>query len=97
MKRLITLYMILFFIGHVCAQEAEKSITLSEVTVEAAKVVSKSDGMLIYPTDAQKQASNNAYSMLEKLSLANLRVDPVAHSVTAIDNRGGFSLESMVL
>lgn len=69
-----------------------KSITLSEVTVEAAKVVSKSDGMLIYPTDAQKQASNNAYSMLEKLSLANLRVDPVAHSVTAIDNRGGVQL-----
>ena len=92
MKRLITLYMILFFIGHVCAQEAEKNITLSEVTVEAAKVVSKSDGMLIYPTDAQKQASNNAYSMLEKLSLANLRVDPVAHSVTAIDNRGGVQL-----
>ena len=92
MKRLITLYMILFSIGHVCAQEAEKSITLSEVTVEAAKVVSKSDGMLIYPTDAQKQASNNAYSMLEKLSLANLRVDPVAHSATATDNRGGVQL-----
>ena len=70
----------------------EKNITLGEVTVKAAKVVNKSDGMIIYPTDAQKQASNNGYSILEKLTLANLRIDNINHTVTAIDNRGGVQL-----
>lgn len=51
------------------AQNVDKTITLDEVTVKAAKVVNKSDGMLIYPTDAQKQASNNGYSILENSHL----------------------------
>ena len=73
-------------------QILKKNITLGEVTVKAAKVVNKSDGMIIYPTDAQKQASNNGYSILEKLTLANLRIDNINHTVTAIDNRGGVQL-----
>lgn len=60
--------------------------------MKAAKVVNKSYGMIIYPTDAQKQASNNGYSILEKLTLANLRIDNINHTVTAIDNRGGVQL-----
>ena len=62
------------------------------MTVKAAKVVNKADGMIIYPTDAQKQASNNGYSILEKLTLANLRIDNIRHSITAIDNRGGVQI-----
>ena len=74
------------------AQNVDKTITLDEVTVKAAKVVNKSDGMLIYPTDAQKQASNNGYSILEKLTLANIRIDNISHTITAIDNRGSVQL-----
>ena len=74
------------------AQNVDKTIMLDEVTVKAAKVVNKSDGMLIYPTDAQKQASNNGYSILEKLTLANLRIDNINHTVTSIDNRGSVQL-----
>ena len=48
--------------------------------------------MLIYPTNARKQGSNNGFSILEKLSLANLRIDHVNHAVTAIDNRGEVQL-----
>ena len=92
MKRLITLSIILSSAYCVYAQDVEKNITLGEVTVKAAKVVNKSDGMIIYPTDAQKQASNNGYSILEKLTLANLRIDNINHTVTAIDNRGGVQL-----
>lgn len=54
--------------------------------------MNKADGMIIYPTDAQKQASNNGYSILEKLTLANLRIDNISHSITAIDNRGGVQI-----
>ena len=92
MKRLITFSIILFSTFCAYAQDVEKTITLDEVTVKAAKVVNKADGMIIYPTDAQKQASNNGYSILEKLTLANLRIDNVSHSITAIDNRGGVQI-----
>ena len=92
MKRLVTLSIILSSTFCAYAQDVEKTITLDEVTVKVAKVVNKADGMIIYPTDAQKQASNNGYSILEKLTLANLRVDNISHSITAIDNRGGVQI-----
>ncbi len=92
MKRLITFSIILFSTFCAYAQDVEKTITLDEVTVKTAKVVNKADGMIIYPTDAQKQASNNGYSILEKLTLANLRIDNISHSITAIDNRGGVQI-----
>ena len=88
MKRLITLSFILSSTFCAYAQDVEETIMLDEVTVKAAKVVNKADGMIIYPTDAQKQSSNNGYSILEKLTLANLRIDNISHSITAIDNRG---------
>lgn len=92
MKKIITLYLILS--GTLClqAQKVEKSITLDEVTVKAAQVVNKPDGMMIYPTDAQKKASNNGFSLIEKLTLANIRVDNINHSISAIDNKGGVQI-----
>ena len=92
MKRLITLSIILSSTFCAYAQDVEKTVTLDEVTVKAAKIVNKADGMIIYPTDAQKQASSNGYSFLEKLTLANLRIDNIKHTITAIDNRGGVQL-----
>ena len=92
MKRLITLYIIMSSTFCAYSQDVEKTITLEGVTVKAAKVVNKADGMIIYPTDAQKQASNNGYNILEKLTLANLRIDNISHSITAIDNRGGVQI-----
>ena len=92
MKRLITLYIIMSSTFCAYSQDVEKTITLEGVTVKAAKVVNKADGMIIYPTDVQKQASNNGYSILEKLTLANLRIDNISHSIIAIDNRGGVQI-----
>ncbi len=92
MKRIFTFSLILLSASFAHAQDVEKSVTLEEVTVKASKVVNKSDGMIIYPTEAQKQASNNGYSFLDKLTLANLRIDNINHSITAIDNRGSVQL-----
>lgn len=92
MKRLITLSIILSSAFSASAQDVDKTVTLNEVTVKAAKVVNKPDGMVLYPTEAQKQSSNNGYSILEKLSLANLRIDNINHSITAIDNRGSIQI-----
>lgn len=92
MKRFITFYLLLSTATITFAQDVDKSITLDEVTVRASKVVNKPDGMVIYPTDSQRQASTNGYSFLEKLTLPNLRVDNINHTISAIDNRGGVQL-----
>ena len=47
MKRLVTLSIILSSTFCAYAQDVEKTITLDEVTVKAAKVVNKADGMII--------------------------------------------------
>lgn len=92
MKRFITFSLLLSTAAITFAQNVDKSITLDEVTVRASKVVNKPDGMVIYPTDSQRQASTNGYSFLEKLTLPNLRVDNINHTISAIDNRGGVQL-----
>lgn len=92
MKRFITFSFLLSTAAITFAQNVDKSITLDEVTVRASKVVNKPDGMVIYPTDSQRQASTNGYSFLEKLTLPNLRVDNIKHTISAIDNRGGVQL-----
>ena len=88
MKRIFPILILSISSFTALAQNEDKSVTLDEVTVKGAKVVSKVDGQTIYPTDAQKSASNNGYSLLQKLSLPNLRIDNVSHSISAIDNRG---------
>lgn len=92
MKRFITFYLLFSTAAITFAQDVDKSITLDEVTVRASKVVNKPDGMVIYPTDSQRQASTNGYSFLEKLTLPNLRIDNINHTISAIDNRGGVQL-----
>ena len=92
MKQLFLLTILCLSSFAAFAQNEDTTVTLDEVVVKAPKVVSKPDGQMIFPTDAQKNASNNGYSILQKLSLPNLRVDNVAHSITAIDGRGGVQL-----
>lgn len=70
------------------AQEADSIVTIKDVEVKAARIVNKIDGMLIYPSEAQKEASNTGYSILKRLGLPNIRIDDVNYSISAIDSRG---------
>ncbi len=93
MKQLFFLFVLLCLSSFSAfAQNEDKTVTLDEVIVKAPKVVSKADGQTIFPTAAQKNASNNGYGLLQKLSLPNLRIDDAAHSITAIDGRGNVQL-----
>ena len=67
---------------------AQKEVELQEVTVQGSKVVQRVDGQTIHPTRQQLESSTNGYSLLSKLTLPHLRVDPVMHSVTALSNLG---------
>ena len=94
MLRKILLFSIMFITPTflVIAQNVDKSVTLGEVEIKAAQEINKSDGMLIYPSEVQKEFSDSGYSLLQKLSLPNIRIDEVACSVIAIDNRGSVQL-----
>jgi hypothetical protein len=70
------------------AQDIKEGETLQEVTVKGSKVVQRVDGQTIYPTRQQLESSTNGYSLLSKLTLPHLRIDPVMHTVTALSNLG---------
>ncbi|MBR5654752.1 MAG: hypothetical protein IKX22_11815 [Prevotella sp.] len=84
MKRFLFLWMLsVSFVA-----SAQKEVDLQEVTIQGSKVVQRVDGQTIYPTRQQLESSTNSYSLLSKLTLPHLRVDPVAHSITALSNLG---------
>ena len=78
--------------GKKVAQSEGKTVALGEVVVKAAKVVNKIDGMVIYPTEVQRESSSNGYDVLQKLSLPNIKIDAASHSVSAADNKGAVQI-----
>lgn len=82
--------MLVVLATNVCLTNAQgqDEVSLSEVSVEAARVLNRPDGQLITPSKAQTEASTNGYSLLSKLGLPTIRVDEVAHTVSALGNQG---------
>ena len=74
------------------SDKTAKSVEMKEVTVEAARVTKKLDGMLIVPSDAQREAATDGYSLLGKLSLPRIRVDEVMRTITPLMNNGSVQL-----
>ena len=70
----------------------DREVQLDEVRVEAARIIRKPDGQLILPSDAQKRASTNGYTLLGKLALPKLRVDEVLHTIVYKGNTGQVQL-----
>lgn len=92
MKRIGMFFILSTFAILASAQSETQTVELQEVEIKAAKVVHKPDGQTIYPTEAQKNASHSGYSILQKLSLPNIRVDEVSQNLSAIDGRGSIQL-----
>ena len=88
MKRFLFFMAVLLTGGQAVAQEVEETKTLSEVTIHGARIVQRVDGQTIYPTQQQVASSTNGYSLLEKLTLPRVRVDPIMHTITALSNDG---------
>ena len=74
------------------SDKTAKSVEMKEVTVEAARVTKKLDGMLIVPSDAQREAATDGYSLLGKLSLPHVRVDEVMRTIVPLTNNGSVQL-----
>lgn len=63
-------------------------IELKEITIQAARVVQKPNGQLIFPSKKQCEKSANGYNLLAKLALPHLRVDEAMHTISALNNKG---------
>ena len=87
MKRLLFLPLLAAMMA-VHAQDIKEGEKLQEITVQGSKVVQRVDGQTIYPTRQQLESSTNGYSLLSKLTLPHLRIDPVMHTITALSNLG---------
>lgn len=74
------------------SDKTAKSVEMKEVTVEAARVTKKIDGLLIVPSDAQREAATDGYSLLGKLSLPRIRVDEVMRTIVPLTNNGSVQL-----
>ena len=92
MKRIIILSILLGSTLLSFAQDVDKEVCLQEIEVKAARVVNKVDGQIIFPSEEQKAHSSSGYSILQKLSLPNIRIDEIAHRISAVDNRGSVQL-----
>ena len=54
-----------------------KDVQLQEGVVKGARVVSRPDGTLIYPSEEMKNAATSGYNLLRMLPLPNVKVDDV--------------------
>ena len=71
MKRLLLCSLLAFAINAI-AQDAEKDVSLNEVTVQGARKVQKVDGQWIYPTKQQIENSPNGNSLCHTFGLMRL-------------------------
>ncbi|MCR5313554.1 MAG: TonB-dependent receptor [Bacteroidaceae bacterium] len=77
-----------FFSLTIYAQNEKKEVSLEEITIRGKKVINKLDMQTIFPTEKQKMASANGYSILQKLSLPNIRINEISSTISTIDNSG---------
>lgn len=89
MKRFLLFFLLMTALTATAQKEDEtKEIELKEVTVKSARTVQRTDGQWIFPSKQQIEASPNGYSLLAKLTLPHLRIDPTMHIITALGNLG---------
>ena len=87
MNRLITLSIILSSAFSVSAQDVDKTVTLNEVTVKAAKVVNKPDGMVLTLQKLKNSHRTTATAFLRNsrlpICVSTISTTPLQLSTTA--------------
>ena len=93
MKRFLFLSLLIIATTATAQDKSEaKEVELKEVTVKGARTIQRTDGQWIYPTRQQLEASTNGYTLLAKLTLPHLRVDPTMHTIVALSNSGSVQI-----
>lgn len=71
----------------------DSALTLQEVHVKAARVVTRNDGYIYFPSAKVKEAATNGYSLLGRIGLPHIRIDEIRHTITALNNIGSVQLQ----
>lgn len=72
--------------------QTEKEVTVGEVTVRGSRIVRRADGLLIHPSQWQKESAADGYGLLARLSLPSIHVNEMTRTVTALGNKGSVLL-----
>ena len=71
----------------------DSALTLQEVHVKAARIITRNDGYIYFPSAKVKEAATNGYSLLGRIGLPHIRIDEIRHTITALNNLGSVQLQ----
>ena len=71
----------------------DSALTLQEVHVKAAHIITRNDGYIYFPSAKVKEAATNGYSLLGRIGLPHIRIDEIRHTITALNNLGSVQLQ----
>lgn len=90
-KALILVFLTLLIASEMKAQDdaPDKSVQLQEVIIKGARVVNRTDGKLIFPSEEMRKSASSGYGFLKMLPLPNVKVDDVRESIVAANSLVG--------
>lgn len=65
------------------------SVQLDEVVVRGARVVNRTDGKLIFPSEEIAKSASSGYTLLKMLPLPNVKVDDINETISAANSLMG--------
>ena len=65
------------------------SVQLEEVVIRGARVVNRTDGKLIFPSEKMTESASSGYTLLKMLPLPNVKVDDINETVSAANSLMG--------
>ena len=65
------------------------SVQLEEVVIKGARVVNRTDGKLIFPSEEMTKSASSGYTLLKMLPLPNVKVDDINETVSAANSLMG--------
>lgn len=71
----------------------DSALTLQEVHVKAARIITRNDGYIYFPSAKVKEAATNGYSLLGRIGLPHIRIDEIRHTITALNNLGSVQVQ----
>ena len=65
------------------------SVQLEEVVIKGARVVNRTDGKLIFPSEEMTKSASSGYTLLKMLPLPNVKVDDINETISAANSLMG--------
>lgn len=62
------------------------SVQLEEVVIKGARVVNRTDGKLIFPSEKMTESASSGYTLLKMLPLPNVKVDDINETISAANS-----------